>query len=133
MKLSNAVLWLILLAACPLDAGESNNKTVLTNGKATVTIPKVEKPDQLLVLRVSVGPMPVRSSVVVHAENGEVIGTISAFPPGASKEGGTYSFPISARLAANPSVTLVFRVEKTGEKSRPPTDKEVTAWKIVAQ
>lgn len=134
MKLRPAFLSVALLASsCTLGAGEPNHKVMDATGKASVFIPRITVPGQILALRVTVGEIPIHSSVVVRTEDGEVIGTVAPFPVSAHKAGGTYTLPVPARLAAKDTAGLVFKIEKTGEKARAPTKQEVTEWKVVAQ
>jgi hypothetical protein len=100
-------------------------------GKLTLSLPRPPTADEMLVVKISVGPIGQRTKIVVRAPDQEIAGTIVPFGIRPGQKAGTHTIPVPAKAVLDKKVTLRLEVLENGAKAaRAPTRAEIEDAKL---
>ena len=83
------------------------------------------KSSEMLVARVSVGPLKAHLRIIVRVRNGEIAGTISPFGAQERQGGAVFTIPLTAGAVKDGEVRLLLEVVEKDGPTRAPTSDEV--------
>jgi hypothetical protein len=94
-------------------------------------LPRAAEPGEMLVARVTVGPLKPHERIIVRTRNGEIAGTVAPFGAQARQSSGVYTIPLPDTAALEGRVRLLVEAEQKGSETRAPTSEEVQSIKLV--
>ena len=123
LRLKPNLLLLALALACP---AQSPKQQVYD-----LPLPRAAAPGEMLVARVTVGPLKLHERIIVRVRNGEIAGTVAPFGAQARQSSGVYTIPLPDTAARDGQVRLLVEAEQKGSETRAPTSEEVQSIKLV--
>lgn len=88
-------------------------------------LPRAAAPGEMLVARVSVGPLSAHQRIIVRIRNGEIAGTVSPFGARARQGSGAYTIPLPDGAVKDGAVRLLVELVEKDAPTRAPTPDEV--------
>jgi hypothetical protein len=120
-KLTGAcAIALALTIACYAQSGQSRKQQIYD-----LPLPRAVAPGEMLVARITVGPLKPHERIIVRIRNGEIAGTVAPFGAQARKTSGVYTIPLPDAAAKDGQVRLLLEAEQQGSETRAPTSEEV--------
>ena len=93
-------------------------------------LPRAAAPGEMLVARVTVGPLKPHQRIIVRTRSGEIAGTVSPFGAQARQNSGVYTIPIPDTAVKDGHVRLLLQVEQKDAPTRAPTVEEVRSLEL---
>lgn len=116
-------VWLVLLALPLLWPG-----WLLAAAKQQIydlPLPRTANPGEMLVARISVGPLKAHQRIIVRIRNGKIAGTVSPFGAHARQGTGVYTIPLPVGAVRDGQVRLLLELVEKDAPARAPTADEV--------
>ncbi|MEO6815391.1 MAG: hypothetical protein ABI177_01715 [Edaphobacter sp.] len=96
----------------------------------TLTLPHALRKGETVWLLVTVGAIG-RDQIEITTQDGQSLGTISAFGARSGKAGGTYTVPVPAEALRNGRLAVRLAVIQSGRAPRAATTKEVKSLRLL--
>jgi hypothetical protein len=112
---------LILLALCAVCLEQRPPKQQVYD----LPLPRAALSSEMLVARITVGPLKPHQRIIVRTRSGEIAGTISPFGAQARQTSGIYTIPIPDSAIKDGHVRLLLQLEQKDAPTRAPTAEEV--------
>jgi hypothetical protein len=88
-------------------------------------LPRAVASGEMLVARVTVGPLKAHERIIVRTRSGEIAGSVSPFGAQARQNTGVYTVPIPEGAIKDGRVRLLLQLEQKDAPTRAPTTEEV--------
>ena len=88
-------------------------------------VPRAGGPGEMLVARVTAGPLKTHQRIIIRVRNGEIAGTVSPFGAQARQGSAVYTIPLPGDAVKDGTVRLLVEVEEKNAPTRAPTAEEV--------
>jgi hypothetical protein len=112
---------LILLALCTACMAQALPKQQVYD----LPLPRAAASGEMLVARVTVGPLKPHERIIVRTRSGEIAGSVSPFGAQARQNSGVYTIPIPDNAVKDGHVRLLLQVEQKDVPVHAPTAEEV--------
>jgi len=112
---------LILLALCVSCLAQTPSKQRVYD----LPLPRAAAGGEMLVARVTVGPLKAPQRIIVRTRSGEIAGTISPFGAQARQNSGVYTIPVPDSAIKDAHVRLLLQLDQKDAPPRAPTAEEV--------
>jgi len=113
-------LLMAVSLACPGQSAARQKQQVYN-----LEVPRAASPGEMLVARVTAGPLKAHQRVIVRVRNGEIAGTVSPFGAQARQGSAVYTIPLPGHAVKDGVVRLLVEVEEKNAPTRAPTRDEV--------
>ncbi|HUZ96398.1 MAG TPA: hypothetical protein VMU57_15955 [Edaphobacter sp.] len=134
---STVVLALVALQAAPSalvspPTAQARTRSRQIDGarETTLALPHTLREGETAWLLVTVGAIG-RDQIQIMTQDGQPLGTISAFGIRSGKAGGTYTVPVPAEAIRDGRLGLRLSVIQSGRAPRAPTAKEVKSLRLL--
>ena len=113
-------LLLVLCFACPGQPAAPQKQQIYN-----LALPGAGAAGEMLVVRVTAGPLKPHERIIVRTRDGEIAGTVSPFGAQARQSSGIYTIPLPGNAVKDGLVRLLVQVAEKDAPARAPTSEEV--------
>lgn len=125
-----AVASAVVLAFVVMQAAQPAAPTHVR--EVTLALPHALRPGETVWLLVEVGAIG-HDQVRLTAQDGRLLGSLSAYGAGSGQAGGTYTVPVPAEDLGDGRLVVRVAVMRAGVAQRAPTTEEVKSLRLVVR